>query len=239
MFFSKLIGARFYPRIPMHVSARDTVGHGTHTASIVAGVQVNNVSFYGLGRGNARGAVPSARIAVYTVCWRDFGCSGDAILAAFDDAISDGVDIISASLGSRYAINYAHDSIAIGSFHAMQRGILTSQSAGNTGPQQSSVGSVAPWILTVAASSTDRTIMSKVVLGDNSTLVVRVYNFSKCVFLTLFYSINENEFIDFKGRAVNSFDMAKKIPLIYRGSLYDGISNSNSCDKHNSRYCFD
>ena len=61
---NKIIGARFY----ITDSARDVVGHGSHAASIAAGNDVNDVSFYGIAQGTARGGVPSARISVYKVC---------------------------------------------------------------------------------------------------------------------------------------------------------------------------
>ncbi|KAF9624950.1 hypothetical protein IFM89_016198 [Coptis chinensis] len=89
--------------------------------------------------GNARGGVPSARIVVYKVCWES-GCDSEDILAAFDDAISDGVDILSLSLGSDSAHKYYEDAISIGAYHAMQRVILTSNSAGNSGPEQGTTG---------------------------------------------------------------------------------------------------
>ncbi|XXG52861.1 hypothetical protein AAC387_Pa03g1067 [Persea americana] len=108
---NKVIGARYYKGAGVDVtSARDTIGHG-----------------------NARGAVPSIRIAVYKVCDEN-DCSDSTILAGFDDVIADGVDILSVSIGSLSMANYSSDSIAIGSFQAMLRGTLTSQSAGNSGP---------------------------------------------------------------------------------------------------------
>ncbi|RXH93885.1 hypothetical protein DVH24_015952 [Malus domestica] len=42
----------------------------------------------------------------------------------------------------------------------MKKGILTTHSAGNSGPAEVSVSSVAPWILTVAASTADRRIIN-------------------------------------------------------------------------------
>ncbi|KAM5583484.1 hypothetical protein ABKV19_003405 [Rosa sericea] len=170
----KLIGARYYSSTE---SARDEVGHGTHTASTVAGNAVVDVSFYGLAQGTARGGggggggggVPAARIAVYKACTPY--CESHNILAAFDDAIADGVDIITISIGFGMILEFDGDPIAIGAFHAMEKGILTSHSAGNYGPWGASVSSVAPWILTVAASSTDRRIIDKVVLGNGSILV--------------------------------------------------------------------
>ncbi|KAM1503522.1 hypothetical protein ACFX15_027904 [Malus domestica] len=163
---NKIIGARFY----VGSSARDEIGHGTHTASTVAGTPVKGVSFYGLAHGTATGGVPSARIAEYKVCGSD-ECATDKILAAFDDAIADGVDIITISIGNSIVVPFDQDPIAIGAFHALEKGILTSQSAGNDGPYMGTISSVAPWILTVAASSTDRHIIDKVVLGNGRTLV--------------------------------------------------------------------
>ncbi|KAK9091147.1 hypothetical protein Sjap_024324 [Stephania japonica] len=152
-------------------STRVAIGHGTHTTSTAAGNQVNHVSlFNGLAEGNARGAVPLSRVAIYKACWLLGGCKSDAILAAFDDAISDGVDIISISIAFKYALDYTQDVIAIGAFHAMQHGILTSQAAGNNWPSLSSTVSIAPWIISVAASTIDRQFVDKVVLGDNTTL---------------------------------------------------------------------
>ena len=71
------------------------VGHGSHTASTAAGNKVE-ASFYGLVQAEARGGVPSARISVYSAC-SEQGCSSTHILAAFDDAVADGVDIITIS----------------------------------------------------------------------------------------------------------------------------------------------
>ncbi|CAL2263895.1 unnamed protein product [Prunus armeniaca] len=164
---NKVIGARYY----LTESARDEWGHGTHTASTAAGNAVKDVSFYGLAQGTARGGVPAARIAVYKVCSREKSCSAHNTLGAFDDAIADGVDIITISVSFTAIRDFDEDPIAIGAFHAMEKGILTSNSAGNNGPSGATVSSVAPWMLTVAASSMDRRIIDKVVLGDGRTLV--------------------------------------------------------------------
>uniref|UniRef100_A0A7N2M8L2 Peptidase S8/S53 domain-containing protein n=1 Tax=Quercus lobata TaxID=97700 RepID=A0A7N2M8L2_QUELO len=149
---SKIIGGRYYlsqGKIGPHefASPRDSRGHGTHTASTAAGNLVSGASLFGLGSGTTRGGVPSARIAVYKICYPD-GCLDADILAAFDDAISDGVDIISLSVGG-FPKDYLKDSIAIGAFHAMKNGILTSNSAGNCGPSPATISNVSPWSLSV------------------------------------------------------------------------------------------
>ncbi|KAL5189495.1 CO(2)-response secreted protease [Glycine soja] len=180
----KLIGARFYPdpdgkNDDNDKTPRDSNGHGTHVASTAVGVAVSNASFYGLATGTAKGGSPESRLAVYKVCYRN-GCRGSAILAAFDDAIADGVDVLSLSLGvlplSRPKLT--SDTIAIGAFHAVQRGILVVCAAGNAGPLKYSVVNDAPWILTVAASTIDRDLQSNVVLGTNHVVKGRAINFS-------------------------------------------------------------
>ncbi|CAL0314794.1 unnamed protein product [Lupinus luteus] len=162
----KIIGARYYTG----ESARDLDGHGTHTASTAAGNYVGSASFFGLAQGTARGGVPLARIAAYKTCG-DNGCTGAAVLSAFDDAIADGVNIISVSLGGSSQSPFDEDPIAIGSFHAIARGILTVNAVGNDGPYPSSTSSVAPWILSVAGSTIDRRFIDKVVLGNGKTLI--------------------------------------------------------------------
>lgn len=174
---SKIIGARYYNSREYYEtndikSPRDTDGHGTHTASTAAGREVERASYFGLASGTARGGVPNARIAVYKVCWGPGFCTSADVLAAFDDAISDGVDIISISLGYDGTLSYLEDPISIGSFHAMRFGILTSTSAGNSGPLLGTVSNAAPWILTVAANTIDRKFVTKTVLGNGQEFLV-------------------------------------------------------------------
>ncbi|KAK1409420.1 hypothetical protein QVD17_35946 [Tagetes erecta] len=205
---NKLIGAKYFNIDGVagdgETTARDIDGHGTHTASTVAGRAVNNANLYGLAKGVARGGVPSARIAVYKICYLR-GCSDADILAAFDDAVADGVDIISLSIGGFQPLPYFEDPIAIGAFHSMKNGILTSSSAGNRGPFLGSVTSVAPWFLSVAASSIDRKFLTRIVLGNNIT---------------------------YQGAAIHTFD-AVVHPIVYGGSVpNDGFVGEQSrfCD---------
>ncbi|XP_056689264.1 subtilisin-like protease SBT4.3 isoform X2 [Spinacia oleracea] len=81
------------------------------------------------------------------------------------------VDILSLSIGGEVAQPFEQDVIAIGAFHAFKKGILTVQSAGNRGNTRSAVSSVAPWVLSVGATSTDRHIMDQVLLRNHQTLV--------------------------------------------------------------------
>ncbi|MCH84379.1 subtilisin-like serine protease, partial [Trifolium medium] len=168
----KIIGARFYG--PGDESARDYYGHGTHTASIAGGREVKHVSFDGLAKGTVRGGVPSSRIAAYKVCGEDrILCTSDSMLAAFDDAIADGVDVITISMGGLNGDEFVNDPIAIGSFHAMEKGILTTHAAGNGGPNPKSIKSLAPWLFSVAATTIDRQFITKLILGNGKTFIGR------------------------------------------------------------------
>ncbi|CAI0418895.1 unnamed protein product [Linum tenue] len=149
-------------------SPRDSDGHGTHTASIAAGRYVYPASTLGYARGLAAGMAPKARLAVYKVCWTA-GCYDSDILAAFDAAVADGVDVISLSVGG-VVVPYYLDAIAIGAFGAMDRGIFVSASAGNGGPGALTVTNVAPWVTTVGAGTLDRDFPADVKLGNGKVI---------------------------------------------------------------------
>ncbi|KAK1263527.1 Subtilisin-like protease [Acorus gramineus] len=175
----KLVGARYFSagyeassgRINETVekkSPKDSDGHGTHTASIAAGRYVSPASTLGYARGVAAGMAPKARLAAYKVCWAT-GCFDSDILAAFDAAVADGVDVISLSVGG-VVVPYYLDAIAIGAFAAAEKGIFVSASAGNGGPGGLSVTNVAPWVATIGAGSMDRNFPADVRLGNNKVV---------------------------------------------------------------------
>lgn len=189
----KLIGARYYlngfeaqygalnttAENPEFRSPRDFLGHGTHTASTAVGAVVHNVAFPTsslLAKGTARGGAPWARLAVYKVCWgKDYEgkCTDADVMAAFDDALHDGVDVISASFGETPPLTPLFESAsAIGSFHAMQRGVSVVFSAGNDGPHPSLVQNVSPWSICVAASTMDRTFPTPIFILNHFSIMV-------------------------------------------------------------------
>ncbi|RVW91643.1 Subtilisin-like protease SBT3.6 [Vitis vinifera] len=186
----KLIGARRYidgfladneqpsntTENPDYLSPRDSIEHGTHTSTIASGSFVVNASYQGLGLGIVRGGAPRARIAMYKVCWNVAAgqCASADILKAFDEAIHDGVDVLSVSLGSDIPLFSEvdeRDGIAIGSFHAVAKGMTVVCGASTDGPSAQSVQNTAPWILTVAASTIDRSFPTPITLGNNMTIL--------------------------------------------------------------------
>ncbi|KAF7082257.1 hypothetical protein CFC21_086132 [Triticum aestivum] len=166
----KIVGARFYSAgVPDQfletdsLSPRDHNGHGTHCASTAAGSAVEAASFHGLAKGVARGGAPRARIAVYKSFWGlGFGNTA-TVLAAIDDAIHDGVDVLSMSFGV--------DENSFGVLHAVQKGITVVYAGGNEGPRPQTVRNGAPWAITVAASKIDRSFPTMIMLGNKQEIV--------------------------------------------------------------------
>ncbi|KAK4389622.1 Subtilisin-like protease SBT3.5, partial [Sesamum angolense] len=204
----KLIGARWFvdgllaeigqsvnlTRLGEILSARDAEGHGTHVSSTAAGTYVANVSYNGVGLGTARGGAPRARLAIYKVCWKLSGglCASADILKAFDEAIKDGVHVLTLSIAAASLPLYSEvdgrDIIAIGSFHAIARGITVVCGAGNDGPSPQTVKNTAPWIITVAASTMDRAYPTQITLGNNKTFQGQsIYTGKEEGFTGLFY----------------------------------------------------
>ncbi|XP_042465591.1 subtilisin-like protease [Zingiber officinale] len=165
---NKLIGARSMIVDGDERSPVDEVGHGTHTSATAAGNFVRNVSYFGFAKGTAAGMAPQAHLAIYQVCTAQ-GCNEGDILAGLDAAVKDGVDILSLSLGGG-SMPLDEDVVAIGSFAAVRKGIFVSCAGGNDGPDYFTLSNEAPWILTVAASSVDRSFRASVKLPNGKVI---------------------------------------------------------------------
>uniref|UniRef100_A0A7N0T9N6 Uncharacterized protein n=1 Tax=Kalanchoe fedtschenkoi TaxID=63787 RepID=A0A7N0T9N6_KALFE len=160
----KIIGAKFFMRDNEEgeiLSPRDYEGHGTHTASIAAGAMVDEASYFGIGKGRACGMAPKARLAIYKVSGGD-----DDIVAAMDEAVRDGVHIISISMSGNQPSDIYTDAVSIAAFGATSKGVFVTAAAGNIGPEYSRVVNLAPWVTTVGASTMDRSFIAHLVLAD-------------------------------------------------------------------------
>lgn len=175
---NKVIGARWYDSTgnadlnpaEFH-SPRDFDGHGSHTASTAAGDHVSGVTINGVAAGDLEGVAPGARIAVYKALWESAdgttatGSSSD-LVAAIDDAVSDGVDVINYSIGDNVDTFGPEELAFLG---AADAGVFVSAAAGNAGPGAGTVDNAMPWETTVAAGTYDRSFTKSVTLGNGVT----------------------------------------------------------------------
>ena len=153
-------------------SPRDYNSHGSHTASTSGGNYGVMPTGPGAVFGPISGIAPRARIAVYKALWSTVdgatasGQSAD-LVAAIDQAVADGVDVINYSISGTLT-NFA-DPAEIAFLFAADAGVFVAASAGNSGPAVSTVAHPSPWITTVAAGTHNRSITGSVTLGNNVT----------------------------------------------------------------------
>ena len=178
----KLIGARFFnagfggnagitASFPYEYnSPRDAGGHGTHTSSTAGGNQGVPTTGAASVFGSVSGIAPRARISTYKVCWGrggEGGCATSDSVAAIDQAVADGVDVINYSIsGTR--TNF-RDPVEIAFLYAADAGVFVAASAGNSGPTTSTVAHPGPWLTTVAAGTHNRNGVGSATLGNGAS----------------------------------------------------------------------
>ncbi len=159
----------------------DYHGHGSHVAATVAGnvlydlpLSVPELSPESDGViisenifPEISGVAPRANIISYQVCQPTSdvvrGCPGEALVAAIEDAIADGVDVINFSIGGQDSHPWS-DAVEMAFLGAREAGILVAAAAGNSGQAggyQEYFGAIdhaSPWLLNVAASTHGREV---------------------------------------------------------------------------------
>ncbi len=135
------------------LSPRDTDGHGTQMASIAAGNADVTVRVPGQSLGSFGGLAPQARLAVYKACWgapdpADDGCATADLVTAIDRATSDGVDVLSLSVGGPDEF----DTVERALLGAAEADIVVVAAAGNNG-RTAYAGHPSPWVTTVGGTT--------------------------------------------------------------------------------------
>ncbi len=152
-------------------SARDDDGHGTHTASTAVGNGGVLASVFGFDLGTVSGIAPRAHLIAYKVCG-NAGCFTSDSVAAVEQAILDGVDVINFSISGGTEPFSSLSELAF--LKAYENGVFVAASAGNSGPTPDTVNHRGPWVTTVAASSHNRSFASTLTVtavnGDKLTL---------------------------------------------------------------------
>ncbi|GMH03150.1 hypothetical protein Nepgr_004989 [Nepenthes gracilis] len=180
----KIVGAQHFAKAAIaagafnpsidYASPLDGDGHGSHTAAIAAGNNGIPVRLHGFEFGKASGMAPCARIAVYKSLYRLFGGFVADVIAAVEQAVHDGVDIINLSVGPN-SPPAATKTTFLNPFDAsllaaVKTGVFIAQAAGNGGPFPKTLLSYSPWITSVAAAIDDRRYKNHLVLGNGKTL---------------------------------------------------------------------
>ncbi len=157
----KVIAARSYESLlggNPAATIDDRYGHGTAVAMAAAGVRHSSP------RGEISGVAPKAYLGVYRVTQGSGLSSTTAALAkALDDAVADGMEVINLSFGSAiYSAGTQADSIAVE--NASRAGVVVAVSAGNEGPDFSTLSTPANTLsaLAVAAQNNARSIRTVV-----------------------------------------------------------------------------
>ncbi|MEO7433292.1 MAG: S8 family serine peptidase [Dokdonella sp.] len=148
----KLIGMYDFTTTSATRSAVDLGGHGSHTASTVAG---NHWSApFGGSNFTISGVAPHANVIAYRVCTT--GCGQGASSQAVNQAVIDQADVLNFSISG--GVSPWGDSVSIAFRNAVNAGMFVAASAGNDGPDAGTINHVEPWVETVGASTKDSVI---------------------------------------------------------------------------------
>jgi hypothetical protein len=178
---NKLIGAQYFNAawggdagitadLPWeYLSARDYNGHGTHTSSTAGGNFGVQTTGPAVAFGKISGMAPRAYISMYKALWSTQDASTangytSDLVAAIDQAVADGVDVINYSISG--TLTDFLDPVEISFLYAAEAGVFVAASAGNSGPTASTVAHPSPWITTVAAGTHNRSITGSATLGN-------------------------------------------------------------------------
>ncbi|MEM7331813.1 MAG: S8 family serine peptidase [Chloroflexota bacterium] len=162
----KLIGAWSF--VSEATTPEDSDGHGSHTASTVAG----NRHTATIGGETAisdtqeiSGVAPHANIIAYDVCVTT--CPGAALVSAANQIVIDSGNLPNGLAAVNYSISGGedpyNDAVEIAFLAAADAGIFVSASAGNSGPGADTVAHRSPWVMTVGASTHDRAYVSSII----------------------------------------------------------------------------
>ncbi len=180
---SKVLSARYFAddfvravppehRAPQELLSPVDVGsHGTHTASTAAGNANVHANLGARDMGVTSGVAPAAKLSIYKICWEDDdpntgGCYSSSAVAAINQAILDGVDVLNYSISG--STSTTTDPVSLAFLSAASAGVFVAASAGNSGPTASTVNHGAPWLTTVAASSFSSELQGTVEFADGT-----------------------------------------------------------------------
>jgi subtilisin family serine protease len=190
---------------PGGIASAYVTAHGTHVAGTIAG-QGENSSEYA-----TKGIAPDADIYAYRVLGPGGSGTVDGIIAAIDQAVAEGMDVMNLSLGANYNDPMYPTSIAIN--NAVLSGVTAVIAAGNSGNKMYTVGApgTAALALTVGASSVPITTVAAKGSTDNISADLR--------FMASGYA---DDITTLKGKTNTIIDVGLGDPAGYSGKDVNG-----------------
>ncbi|MDR6225715.1 S8 family serine peptidase [Desmospora profundinema] len=155
-----------YDFVDKDETPQDGDGHGTHVAGTIAA------------NGKIKGVAPEASILAYRVL--DDNGMGDTadILAAVDQAVKDGADVMNLSLGMD--VNVPDEPLSWALERAVKNGVVAVVANGNAGPRRWTAGSPAAssHVISVGASTKKDPVPVVQAVGDSKKVELNEISFS-------------------------------------------------------------
>jgi minor extracellular serine protease Vpr len=149
----------------------DQNGHGTHVAGIIGARAASEQG--------VTGVAPGVTFLAYKVFGPDGPTSSDVMVAAMEAALEDGADVVNMSIGA--AFQWPQYPSAVAADRLVQRGVVVSVSAGNSGANGLIAGgapSVASRVLAVASYENSHMTVLKANLSNSTEAGYGIMTFS-------------------------------------------------------------
>lgn len=185
----KVVVARAYPRPGSGPDdAADTNGHGSHVGGTAGGDRNTDAVVQGVGF-RLSGVAPRAFLGNYNVFPNSAASARSTeIIAAIEDSVIDGMDVINMSLGGTIAILGVGtgltapndvDALVIASNNAAEAGVVVAIAAGNSGPGASTITSpgIARNAITSGASTNPHFVGQPVSVTGPGNVAADLQNF--------------------------------------------------------------
>ncbi|MGM0829816.1 MAG: S8 family serine peptidase [Bacillota bacterium] len=139
--------------------------HGTHVSGSIAASKENSSP------AAVKGVAPDVDLYAYRVLGPYGSGSTAAVMAGIDKSVTDGMDVINLSLGSNINDPLNPSSIAVN--NAMLSGVVTVVAAGNTGPNEKTLGSPGSAALGITVGASDVSVTIPTITANSGNQEIK------------------------------------------------------------------
>jgi subtilisin family serine protease len=206
-------------------SARDSNGHGTHTTSTAGGNPIADPVLFGVDRGPIQGIAPGAYLMSYKALGPLGGYTSD-LVAAIDQAVADGADVINYSIGPTNPTPAYTSGDDLAFLDAFDAGVVASTSAGNSGAH--TAAHQGPWEITVGATTLQRAFTSTATLTASNSDTLSITGASIMNGISSATPVVEASDAPYSdgncGTAAPAGTFTGKIVICVRGGTHNGVA---------------